>query len=558
MIVSQSGAPHIFAWDVETATLKQITDENQPIDFGGISPNGTAIYYHDGAHLLRYDLATQKITNITSDIAPFSPLSLSASLNGEMLGFSAARKNGFALYTVRTKPKSTPDLLYRSIHPAFGPLLSYDGECAVIAVTERKHYGDLSLLAFNLSEHSAQQVISVLEEDEGTIQPVMFSPVKGDLRILGMTNATGYVRPLVWDVKTGDRIDLPLEHIEADLTPLSWSHDASQILLKQIEQAIHKLYIYDLNRSTFTSLTNLPEGTIHSAEFLPDSHNEIVILLETSEHPPHVVVVNSRDGAFMRELYAPESPKCHAWQSVNFTSSGGVTVQAWLAKPDGDGPFPTIIHAPTGPDSVLTPTYDADASAWIDAGFAWLGVNYRGSVTFGEGFHKSIFGMLGLRESDDLSAGAAWIINQGIAREDAIFVSGTRYGASVALMALGRRPDLWAGAMVQSPVTDWRDLYQTAPDTLKAHIRSMFGGTPEEIAVQYRASSPINVADAVQAPLIIFSQHDDPSVPASQIEDYDSRIRENGGQIEVQWDEETKALQRQQRRFDWINQLLKK
>lgn len=553
MIVSQSGVPHIFAWDVESASLKPIT--NLPVDFGGISPDGTAIYYHDGESLLKYELATGETHNLTEVIPPFSPVSLSASLNGKVIGFSEVRKIGFSVYTLTN---AEPLRLYRSIHPTFGPLFSYDAEYAVVAVTGRKPYGDLSLLAFDLSAYAPQQYVSVLEEHEGSIQPVMFSPIRGDLRLLGMTNATGYMRPLVWDVSTGDRIDIPLEHIEADLTPLTWSSDARQILLMQVEKAIHKLYIYDLNRSPFTPLSNLPEGTIHSAEFLPQSNDEIVLLLETSERPPHVVVVNSRDGAFMRELYTPEAPKGHTWQSVNFTSSGGVSVQAWLAKPDGDGPFPTIIHAPTGPDSVLTPTYDADASAWVDAGFAWLGVNYRGSVTFGEDFHKSIFGMLGLRESDDLSAGAAWLVNQGIAREDALFVSGTRYGASVALMALGRRPDLWAGALVDSPVTDWRALYDSASDTLKAHIRSMFGGTPEEIGVQYRASSPINVVDAVQAPLLIFSQHDDPSVPASQIEDYVSRIRENGGQIEVQWDEGTNTLQRQQIRLDWINQRLKK
>ncbi|MEQ9030662.1 MAG: hypothetical protein RLP44_18255, partial [Aggregatilineales bacterium] len=299
VIVQVLGKPTILVWDLAVSTYTSVADVTLAIEFGGISPDGMFVYYHDGQRLQKVEFsATHKKHAITDSIAPFSPVSMSASLNGEMLGFSAARSDGFSLYTLETRNGATPKLLYRSAHPAFGPLLSYDAKHAVIAVTERKHYGDLSLLVFNLLAESSQQNVSVLEEHEGSIQPIMFSRAQGDPRLLAMTNATGEVRPLIWDVVSGDRTDFPLEEIEGDLTPLDWSVDAGQILLMQVEKAIHKLFIYDLNRSTFTPLLNLPAGTIHSAEFLIDSNkdDELVLMLETSEHPPHVTVVSSKDG----------------------------------------------------------------------------------------------------------------------------------------------------------------------------------------------------------------------------------------------------------------------
>ncbi|NJL57243.1 WD40 repeat domain-containing protein, partial [bacterium] len=92
--------------------------------------------------------------------------------------------------------------------------------------------------------------------------------IPGDTRLLATTNASGFDRPVIWDVKTGDRTDLPLHDITGEVTSMGWSPDGSAILLMRFDQAVNALYVYDLDRSTLTRL-NHPGGTISSAYFVP-------------------------------------------------------------------------------------------------------------------------------------------------------------------------------------------------------------------------------------------------------------------------------------------------
>ena len=39
---------------------------------------------------------------------------------------------------------------------------------------------------------------------------------------------------------------------------------------------------------------------------------------------------------------------------MSFASSGGQEIQGWLAVPDGEGPFPTILETHGGPEHAVT------------------------------------------------------------------------------------------------------------------------------------------------------------------------------------------------------------
>jgi dipeptidyl aminopeptidase/acylaminoacyl peptidase len=82
-------------------------------------------------------------------------------------------------------------------------------------------------------------------------------------------------------------------------------------------------------------------------------------------------------------------------RTVSFTSTDGQEIRGWLGVPDGDGPFPTILYTHGGPESVQTEEFSPEAQAWLDNGFAWFSINYRGSTTFGREFQQQIWGNLG-------------------------------------------------------------------------------------------------------------------------------------------------------------------
>ncbi len=78
-------------------------------------------------------------------------------------------------------------------------------------------------------------------------------------------------------------------------------------------------------------------------------------------------------------------------------------------------------------DKVFVFHYDdtaGRAQAWMDHGFAFLTINYRGSTTFGREFQEKIRGDVGHWEMEDVAAARHWLVREGIARPDQIFLTG--------------------------------------------------------------------------------------------------------------------------------------
>jgi len=52
----------------------------------------------------------------------------------------------------------------------------------------------------------------------------------GGFRLLATTNRTGVKRPLIWNPRSSERIDLPLDELDGEVIPLDWSADANRIM----------------------------------------------------------------------------------------------------------------------------------------------------------------------------------------------------------------------------------------------------------------------------------------------------------------------------------------
>ena len=127
------------------------------------------------------------------------------------------------------------------------------------------------------------------------------------------------------------------------------------------------------------------------------------------------------------------------------------------------------------------------------------------------------------------------MVEKGIAQPDAVFVTGESYGGYLTLLALGKRPELWAGGMAGIAIADWSLIYEDSSDALRGYQRVLFGGTPEEKSEVYAKSSPITYADTLQAPLLVIQGSNDTRCPARQMQVYESKLKELGKQIEVHW-----------------------
>jgi dipeptidyl aminopeptidase/acylaminoacyl peptidase len=213
----------------------------------------------------------------------------------------------------------------------------------------------------------------------------------------------------------------------------------------------------------------------------------------------------------------------------------GGRIHALVSKPAGAaaGPLPTVFLVHGGPTS-----HDADAfvpgvAAWVDAGFAVVRVNYRGSTGYGSAWRDAIEHRVGLTELEDIAAVRDWAVAAGLADPSAVVLAGASWGGFLTLLGLGVRPDAWSLGIAGVPVADYVAAYEDEMEGLRAFDRSLFGGTPETVPDRYRQSSPITYVDDVRAPVLILAGANDPRCPIRQIENYIAALAARGAPHEV-------------------------
>jgi dipeptidyl aminopeptidase/acylaminoacyl peptidase len=542
---NKSGAYQLYAWDVPGGELRQLTNRPTGLLFGVLSHDGRYLYYiHDEqgneiGHYVRVPFEGGEPEDITPDMAPYSSFDLTASLAGNMVGMTIADAEGFHVHCIdlgQDGELSPPRLIYSRRALMTGPYLSHGGEIGVMASTERTGTLNYSLVALDTT--SGNEVGELWDGPESSVEAVGFAPVAGDLRLLATSNRTGLKRPLIWDLGTGERTDIELEDLEGEVVPFDWSPDGRRILLCQFNRAVQQLYTYEVEGGRLVKLEH-PGGTFGffasvGVYFGPEG--QVFAQWQDSSHPSRLIELDGRTGAVTRTLLAAgDVPPGHPWRSVSFASSDGQEIQGWLGVPDGEGPFPTILHTHGGPESVTTELFSAGSQAWLDHGFAFLTINYRGSTTFGRAFQEQIRGNLGHWEVEDMVAARDWLVREKVAIPDQILVTGGSYGGYLTLLPLGKRPDLWAGGMALVAIADWALLYEDGADTLKGYDVALFGGTPDEKREQYAASSPITYAENVAAPLLIIQGRNDTRCPDRQMEVYVEKLRALGKPVEIHW-----------------------
>ncbi|MCB9445817.1 MAG: S9 family peptidase, partial [Ardenticatenaceae bacterium] len=378
-VSNKSGKYQLYAWDVPTGALRQLTERPTGILFASFAPDGRYVYYLDDkqgneiGHYVRIPFEGGEVQDVTPNLAPYSSFFFGASITGNCIGFTAADAEGFHIYSIGRESNGAlgiPRRLFHSHKFVIGPFFSHAGEIAVIATTDRATVQHYNLLAYDVD--SGEQIAELWDGEGTSLEALMFSPAPGDMRLLGTTNHSGNKRPLLWNSRTNERIDLDLPDLKGEVFPVDWSSDARYILLCHFAQAVQQLYVYDLDTYTLKQL-NHPSGTFGFFDsgmyFGPG--DEIFAQWQDATHPSQLIALNSTSGVKTRTvLAASEVPPGHPWKSVTFPSSDGQVIQGWLGLPEGEGPFPTILHTHGGPESVNPEIFEPSSQSWMDHGFA--------------------------------------------------------------------------------------------------------------------------------------------------------------------------------------------
>jgi len=528
---NKDGSYQLYGWHIPTGELRQLTFQPNDVTIGSISSDGQRVYYlHETqgegvGHYFSVSFDGKIVDDLTPDLPAYSSFLFMESHTGNHFGFMSLNQYGYRIFAVDKTSDGTPSLHIESENLLVGPVFSHKGEMTVIASAERSQGTDFHLEAYDTA--SGQKIAELWDGAGTSIQPNLFSPLAGDTLILAASNQTGNFRPLIWNPFLGIRVDIEVDDLQGDVFPWGWSPDARRVLLYQVHEAQYQLYTFDINVDQLTKLHH-PAGTLSDGNFAPNGN--IFTVWEDSTYPKRLIELDGQRGRKLRDvLVVSDDIDGRNWESVTFKSDDETQIQAWLAKPEGEPPYPTIIHLHGGPNAVTTNHYDPISQTWLEKGFAYCSINYRGSTTFGSEFENAIIGKPGDLEIMDVVAGVKWLIAEGITDEKAVFITGRSYGGFLALMAMSKHPTLFAGGMVDSPLVDWVAMYDALPESLRDYQRKLFGENSVELQ---RKSSPIEYVDQISEPLIIFQPENDPRSPIHLTEKYAEQMKQQSKTVE--------------------------
>jgi dienelactone hydrolase len=527
-VSNASGTFELYSWDRGTGVTTQVTSRPAGTHITTIDPTGEWIWWFDDEagnefgswRRTRFD--STQTEDAVPGVLPSYPSGLCLGDDGVAV-IGRSTDDGASMYVAY--PGDKPRLLYSHAQDAGVLALSRDGTLLAI---EHSEHGDSRHMALRVLRIDDGGAVADLFDGPGLgLQAVAFAPVAGDPRLICRHERLGRWMPFIWDVTSGAQRDLRLD-LPGDLSA-QWFSDASALLIAHEYQARTSLYRYDLATDILVPL-DIPPGTVAGATARPDGTVEF--LWSSSALPP---VVRDSAGHVVIRPPGPIAPDSVPVEDVWVEGPGGA-IHALVSKPErvaADEPLPTVFLVHGGPSSHDTDAFSPGVAAWVDAGFAVVRVNYRGSTGYGSAWRDAIEHRVGLTELDDLVAVRAWAVSSGIADPSRIVLVGASWGGFLTLLGVGVAPDAWALGIAGVPVADYVAAYEDEMEGLRAFDRALFGGTPDEVPDRYRQSSPITYVDDVKAPLLVLAGANDPRCPIRQIDNYLARLHARNADFAV-------------------------
>jgi len=245
---------------------------------------------------------------------------------------------------------------------------------------------------------------------------------------------------------------------------------------------------------------------------------------------------------------------------IEYTSRDGLRVRGYLTLPRGLEPrsLPLIVHPHGGPWARDSWGFDPEVQFLANRGYAVLQMNFRGSTGFGRKFMEASFGQWGLAMQDDITDGARWAIESGLADPRRIAIYGASYGGYATLSGLTTTPDLYACGVSYVGVSNLFTWIAAIPPYWKPYLEMMHEmvGHPERDAARFRDTSPLFNSQRIAAPLLVAQGANDPRVRKEESEQIVGALRARGVTVEyLLKDDEGHGFQNEENQFDFYRRM---
>jgi dipeptidyl aminopeptidase/acylaminoacyl peptidase len=209
---------------------------------------------------------------------------------------------------------------------------------------------------------------------------------------------------------------------------------------------------------------------------------------------------------------------------VQYTTRDGVPIPAYLAKPEGAGPFPTILMPHGGPYARDSAEFDAWTQFLVGHGFAVLKPNYRGSVGYGEAYMQAGYKQWGQKMQEDLMDGLDWMVQQGITDPQRVCIVGASYGGYTALVSAYKFADKISCAVSLAGISNLEDM------VARIYSFDLVERNRERIqaSAQLAENSPIRQVTSIDVPILLMHGNRDTVVRVRQSRKFAAALARHG------------------------------
>ena len=322
-----------------------------------------------------------------------------------------------------------------------------------------------------------------------------------------------------------------------DVTALYAFDESTQTLYYQAAAtpATRQVYALGLKKGDIVQLTG-GEG-MHSARFAADC-KKMIDCFQSFDTPNTYTLYDVKgakttkkkvleDNADVRkEWQANQLPEPQLMQIPN--GQGQMLEAMLLQRPTTNDQRPLVVMHYSGPASqrVLNRWRKRFEYALVEAGYAVLIVDSRGSDCKGREWRNETYMNLGQKEAEDLIAAANWAAKRDDIDAERMAIMGWSYGGYQTLYTMNQKNHPFKAGVAIAPVTDWK-LYDSA-------YTERFMRRPQVNDRGYDSASLLNKAADLTGNVLIIHGLADDNVHAQQTLQYIDALVKADKQFEMQ------------------------
>ncbi|MDX8360552.1 S9 family peptidase [Cytobacillus sp. IB215316] len=293
------------------------------------------------------------------------------------------------------------------------------------------------------------------------------------------------------------------------------------------------LYVYDLKSNQLKEI-QLPVGKVEQLSV--SEKGNIYLLGTTATKPWNIYVKETATNEWVsltnNRVLGVDEEQLVDPQILKYKSFDGLEIESLFFKAKPENSNGHVVFWPHGgPQAAERKFFRGVFQYIVNEGFSIFAPNFRGSTGYGLQFTKMVEGDWGHGPRLDNVEGIEFLINNGYAERDKIFLMGGSFGGYMSLLLHGRHPEYFKAVVDIFGPSDLFSFINSVPEHWKP-VMNQWVGDPEKDKEKLIEYSPITYLENMTKPMLVIQGANDPRVVKAESDQIVQALQEKGREVE--------------------------